>query len=167
MKKELVFRAIKNIKAGHYVSLMKTRDLGRGITKVSSGMVVRLGVDYSKMKGTPAKDEVGSLPWGHWLPGYEGYVIEHEPKSVKEKREAEGDEEPKYEYYLRVAITGNKKHRGKVSYVDQDGNEIPYEEVTKIVAPSKLKFDDTPVYTVKFDDIMMLEQHNHNKRKKK
>ena len=163
MRKELVFKAIKDIKAGHYVSLMKTRDLGKGITKISDGIVVRIGVDYSKMKDSPAV--VGSLPWGHWLKGYEGYVIEHEPKEVKEKREAEGGTEPKYEYYLRVATTGNPKHKGKTSYVDKDGNSLTYEEVCKTVAPSKLKFEDTPVYTVKFDDIILLKQ-NHPKKKK-
>ena len=163
MKKELVFSTIKNIKAGHYVSLMKTRDLGKGITKISKGIVVRLGVDYSKMKGSPA--EVHSLPWGHWLKGYEGYVIEHEPKEVEEKRKAEGGTEPKYEYYLRVATTKNSKHRGKTSYVDEDGNSLTYEEVSKIIAPSKLKFEDTPVYTVKFEDIILLTQHTSKKKK--
>ena len=163
MKKPVVLKFIKEeAKAGRYVSLAKTRYLGKGITKVNEGMVIRLGVNYAKIKAS--SEASGPLPWGHWLKGYEGYIIEHETKESEERRKKLGITEPQYEYYLRVATTGNKYHRGRVIYLDESGNELSYEEVVSKVAPSKLKFDDTPIYTIKIDDIISLTS-NHGKAK--
>ena len=163
MKKPVVLKFIKEeAKAGRYVSLAKTRYLGKGITKVNDGMVIRLGVNYAKIKDST--ESTGPLPWGHWLKGYEGYIIEHETKESEERRKKLGITEPQYEYYLRVTTTGNKHHRGKVTYLDENGNELSYDEVVSKVAPSKLKFDDTPIYTIKIDDIISLTS-KHGKSK--
>ena len=84
MTNQEILNKMGNVQKGKYVSLKKKKDLGNGIEKVSD-LVIRLGVDYSKME--VAKDKVvGSLPWGNWVEGLEGLVIEH-----------------KGNYYLRVA----------------------------------------------------------------
>lgn len=169
MEMNLVLRTIKDVKAnkgaGKYVSLTKTRNLGKGITKINTGMVVRLGVDYTNMEGTP--DKSSGLPWGDWVKGQEGYLIFNESKKAKEEREARGDTTPKYEFYLRVATTGNKKHRGKVRYIDEEGNELTREEVEKIVAPSVLKSTDTKVMNINLHDVVELKQITHKRKRRK
>ena len=39
-------------------------------------MVARFGIEYGKMK-THKDKIIGPLPWGEWVNGYEGYLIEH------------------------------------------------------------------------------------------
>ena len=134
MKKELILNEIKEAKKGSYVSLTKTKDLGKGIIKLSS-MVVRLGVSYKHMKDAP-QQSTGQLPWGEWMPGYEGYVIQH--KGI---------------YYLRVA-DGRTKAKSKTKYIDENGNELSRDEVISKIGASKLASNQSLVYCIKFDDIV-------------
>ena len=87
-----ILEKLATAKKGKYIQLSKIKDLGSGITKVSD-LVIRLGVDYANMKINEGR-EVGGLPWGHWVEGLEGLVIEH-----------------KGNYYLRVttAYSNNNK----------------------------------------------------------
>ena len=202
MKNALVFSCIKNIKPGQWATLDKTKELDyvkvdpvtgeqhKGVYTKCSHMVVRLGVDYKNMAEvkkavaqaavTPsASAPTGELPWGHWLAGWEGYVIEHDPTLKKrqqayEKAVASGVNpseleipQPEYQLYLRVAnsFTDFNAH---TTYVDETGREVDYTEVQANVAQSKLKSQEAPVYAIKFDDIVSLTQnHSKSRRSKK
>ena len=134
MTNEEILRKMGNVKKGKYVALKKKKDLGNGIEKVSD-LVIRLGVDYSKME--VAKDKVvGSLPWGSWVEGLEGLVIEH-----------------KGNYYLRVASAYS--NNGKSVYL-LNGNEISKEEVISLIGEKKLESKALDVYNIKFENILEL-----------
>jgi len=100
-------------------------------------MVIRLGVDYSKMKVNEGREtEIGSLPWGKWVEGLEGYVIEH-----------------KGNYYLRVASSYSNTTK---SIYTLNGVEVGDEIVNELVAPSKLASKPSDVYNIKFSNIISL-----------
>ena len=123
-----------NVKKGKYVALKKKKDLGHGIVKISD-LVIRLGVDYANMKVAEGK-EVGGLPWGHWVEGLEGLVIEH-----------------KGNYYLRVA--NSYSNNGKSTYLLND-QEISKEEVVAILGEKKVEGSQADVYNIKFENILEL-----------
>lgn len=184
MKKELILNLVNqmqnkkgSLRAGRLTSMSKTKDLGvvkatgQHITKKTEGLVVRLGVDYSHMASSPAPEQIQSLPWGHWYIApdghdYTGYVIEHESKATREKREKLGITEPQWSYYLRVAPNPNG-HKCKTTYMDQTGKELTYDEVSQLVAPSKLKSTEAAVYDINFEDILSLTQTPAKPRKRK
>lgn len=134
MENQEIINKLNNIKKGRFISLKKKKDLGKGIVKVSD-LVIRLGVDYSNMKASEGK-EVGSLPWGNWVKGLEGLVIEN-----------------KNSYYLRVASAYSNNN--KSSYY-LNGEEISKEEVAKIVGEKKLVSNNPDVYNIKFENILAL-----------
>lgn len=132
MTNQEVFERIKEIRKGRFVALRKKKDLGGGVTKVSD-MVIRLGVDYSKMKINEGR-QTGSLPWGHWVPGYEQLVIEH--KGV---------------YYLRVASSYSK--HGKAAYF-LNGMEISRDHAASIVGEKKMESKSLDVCNIKFENLI-------------
>ena len=129
-----ILAKLSQAKKGKYIQLSKIKDLGNGVTKVSD-LVIRLGVDYANMKINEGR-EVGSLPWGHWVEGLEGLVIEH-----------------KGNYYLRVASAYS--NNGKCVYL-LNGNEISKEEVVSLVGEKKLESKALDVYNIKFENILEL-----------
>lgn len=131
-----IFNEIEKIKKGAYATLDKVKDFGNGLVKFTH-MVIRLGVNYANMKVNAGK-EVGSLPWGEWVDGYEGLVIEH-----------------KGNYYLRVSdsFTNNNTSRYELN-----GNEITKEQATEIVGESKIASKQSSVYNIKFDNIIKVGQ---------
>ena len=134
MTNEEILNKMGNVKKGKYVALKKKKDLGNGVEKISD-LVIRLGVDYANME--VAKDKVvGSLPWGSWVEGLEGLVIEH-----------------KGNYYLRVASAYS--NNGKCVYL-LNGNEISKEEVISLVGEKKLESKALDVYNIKFENILEL-----------
>ena len=134
MTTQQILDQMGNVKKGKYVSLKKKKDLGEGIEKISD-IVIRLGVDYANMKVAEGK-EVGGLPWGKWVEGLEGLVIEH-----------------KGNYYLRVA--SSYSNNGKSIYL-LNGNEISKEEVIAILGEKKVLSANPDVYNIKFENILEL-----------
>jgi len=134
MTTQEILNQMGNVKKGKYVSLKKKKDLGEGIEKISD-IVIRLGVDYANMKVAEGK-EVGGLPWGKWVEGLEGLVIEH-----------------KGNYYLRVA--SSYSNNGKSIYL-LNGNEISKEEVIAILGEKKVLSANPDVYNIKFENILEL-----------
>lgn len=134
MTNQEILNKMGNVKKGKYISLKKKKDLGNGVEKISD-LVIRLGVDYANMKVAEGK-EVGSLPWGKWVEGLEGLVIEH-----------------KGNYYLRVASAYS--NNGKCVYL-LNGKEISKEEVISLVGEKKLESKALDVYNIKFENILEL-----------
>ena len=131
MNREDILNII-NTKRNGTIELVKTKDFGKGIIKETS-MTVELGVEYRTL--VEAKEYESktshSLPWGHWLEGYENLIIEH-----------------KDSYYLRVAnpnVTGSR-------YVI-DGVETDPETAEKLIPASKLKSSESVIYNIKFENI--------------
>ena len=132
MTNQEVFERIKEIRKGRFVALRKKKDLGCGVTKVSD-MVIRLGVNYANMKINEGR-QTGSLPWGHWVPGYEQLVIEH--KGV---------------YYLRVASSYSK--HGKATYF-LNGAEITRDHAASIVGEKKMESKSLDVCNIRFENLI-------------
>jgi hypothetical protein len=136
MTNEEIIQTMLSKKKGRYVNLKKEKNLGNGVKKITD-MVIRLGVDYSKMKVNEGREtEIGSLPWGKWVEGLEGYVIEH-----------------KGNYYLRVASSYSNTTK---SIYTLNGVEVGDEIVNELVAPSKLASKPSDVYNIKFSNIISL-----------
>ena len=134
MTNQEILNKMGNVKKGKYISLKKKKELGNGIEKISD-LVIRLGVDYANMKVAEGK-EVGGLPWGKWVKGLEGLVIEH-----------------KGNYYLRVASAYS--NNGKCVYL-LNGNEISKEEVISLIGEKKVESKALDVYNIKFENILEL-----------
>jgi hypothetical protein len=145
MTNEKILEKVKSIKNGTYVSLTKLKDLGKGITKETT-MIVRIGVTFSNMQ-INSERETGSLPWGHWLKGYEKLVIEH-----------------KGSYYLRVtSVTPNElKKSGIIEEIYcKDGLIISKKEAENIIGIKKITNSEASVYNIKFDNIINIKQNNN------
>lgn len=134
METKKAFDAINGIKKGRYVSLVRKKEYKQGVTKITKD-TVRLGVDYSNMKINAGR-ETGSLPWGHWVKGYEGLVIEHKGNN-----------------YLRVtsSYSGNASSR-----FFMDGAEISASEAAAIIGDKEAHPSARDVFDVKFDNIVSL-----------
>lgn len=82
MTKNEIISTIENIKKGAFYKFeiatpQKTLSAHKSdIVKKYTKMVARFGIEYGKMK-THKDKIVGSLPWGEWVNGYEGYLIEY------------------------------------------------------------------------------------------
>lgn len=139
MTNQEILNKIGNVKKGIYISLKKKKDLGEGIEKISH-LVIRLGIDFANMKINEGR-EIGSLPWGHWVEGLEGLVIEHTNKQGEKQ------------YYLRVA--SSYANNGKCYYT-KDGQEISKEEVITLIGEKKLENKALDVYNIKFENILEL-----------
>lgn len=126
---------VLEIKKGSWVKLVKSKDLGMGITKYTS-MVVRLGVAYSHIKRvgkTTSTSGEGKLPWGEWK--IDNLVISH-----------------KGELYLRVA-NAYTKATAKSWYV-KDNKEISKAMVVELVGEQKSS--ESAVYNIKFRNIVSI-----------
>lgn len=134
METKKAFDAINGIKKGRYVSLVRKKEYKQGVTRITKD-VVRLGVDYSKMKINAGR-ETKSLPWGHWVEGYEGLVIEH-----------------KGNHYLRVTSSYSDKASCKFF---ADGAEISSAEASSIIGESEVRPSRKDVFDVRFDNILSI-----------
>lgn len=129
-----IIDTIKGIKKGTWVRLEKQKYLDKDIKKITS-MTIRLGVDYTHIKAV-GKDHCGQLPWGHWVEGLEGLVIEH-----------------KGHYYLRVA---NAYTKGTYSNYYIGGQEVSKESVEKLIGSEKLETKENAIYNIKFENIIKI-----------
>lgn len=122
-------------KKGTWVRLIKSKDLGQGITKISI-MTVRLGVIYSHMKrvGKTTSGSGDKLPWGEWL--VKGLVISHNG-----------------ELYLRVANAYTNNNR---SYYVQNDKVIDKSMVVALLGEKKLESNESNVYNIKFSNILAI-----------
>lgn len=139
-----ILEKLASIKKGKFISLKKKKDLGQGVEKVSD-LVIRLGVDYSKMACAQGK-EVGSLPWGHWVEGLEGLVIEHTKTDKKTGIQVTKN-------YLRVASSYSNTTR---SYYYLNGKEISKQEAIDIIGEKKMATSNPDVYNIEFSNILEL-----------
>lgn len=131
-----ILKQVKALKKGKYVRLIKSKDLGNGVEKFTT-MTIRVGVDTSKMKAYEGK-EVGQLPWGQWLKGYEGLVIAHKGNN-----------------YLRVASAYTNTTK---SIYYHNEKEITKEQALELVGSKKLESKASDVYCIKFDNIVEITQ---------
>ena len=137
---EIMARVIE-AKKGRYVSLTKMKDLGSGVVK-ETDMVIRLGVSYANM-AINADKQTGSLPWGKWVEGLENLVIEH-----------------KGNYYLRVSSTTPENPDSGADVIATryllNGEEISRMDALSIVGEKKMSGNASPVYNLKFENILRL-----------
>lgn len=134
MTNQEIISKLGEVKKGKFISLKKKKELPEGIEKITD-LVIRLGVDYSSMKINENR-VVGGLPWGHWLAGLEGFVIEH-----------------KGNYYLRVASSYSNTTK---SQYFKDGKELSKEEVIQLIGEKNIKTKEADIYNIKFENIIAL-----------
>ena len=139
MTNQEILNKLKEVKKGRYIKLIKVKDLGNSVIK-ESHMVIRLGVDYSKMSINENR-VTGSLPWGVWEEGLENLVLSH-----------------KGNFYLRVSSKTPENPDGadviNTKYFLGD-KEITKEEALTI-SPTKRSSSASPVYNIKFENIISL-----------
>lgn len=133
---EKIIDTIKGIKKGTWVKLVKEKvlDKEKDIKKITS-MTIRLGVEYTHIKAV-RKETAEPLPWGHWVEGLEGLVIEH-----------------KGTYYLRVANSYTKQATSNY-YIG--GEETTKENIIAMVGESKTRTSESAVYNIKFENIIQI-----------
>lgn len=141
MTNQEILAKVLEAKKGRYVSLTKAKDLGKGVVK-ETDMVIRLGVSYANM-GINAGRQTGSLPWGQWVEGLENLVLEH-----------------KGNYYLRITSTTPENPESGADVISTryllNGAQISRREAVEIVGESKMKGSASPVYNLKFENILRL-----------
>lgn len=141
MTNQEIMAKVLEAKKGRYVSLSKVKDLGEGVKK-ETDMVIRLGVSYANM-GINAGKQTGSLPWGQWVEGLENLVIEH-----------------KGNYYLRVTSTTPENPECGADIIATryilNGQVISKEEAIAIVGEKKMSGSASPVYNLKFENILRI-----------
>ena len=139
MTNEEILLSLGEVKKGTFLKLRKVKSYKHGVTKVSD-LVIRLGVNYGNIKAVRDKigeREVGSLPWGNWVEGYEGLVIEH-----------------KGNYYLRV--TNDYCDRNHSTYFNGDV-EISRADAIAIEGEKAIVSNGNPdVYNIKFENIISI-----------
>lgn len=131
--------ALDTIKNGRYMTIVKSKDLGNGITKVSK-MNVRKGITYANMQVNKDR-QTESLKYGSWVAGQENVLLEH-----------------KGNYYLR--ITSKTPDNPDCDTIDthyyQNGKEVTRAAVETLVPASKLKSSTSKVYNIKLDNIISI-----------
>lgn len=141
MTNQEIINKVLQAKKGRYIKLTKVKDLGNGARK-ESDMVIRLGVSYAKM-GINEGRETGGLKWGHWIDGLEGLVLEH-----------------KGNYYLRVTSTDPAHPDSGADVVATrylvNGQPASKEQVIALVGEKPLSGSGSPVYNVKFENIVSI-----------
>lgn len=141
MTNQQIMAKVLEAKKGRYISLSKAKDLGKGVVK-ESDMVIRLGVNYANMSINEGK-QTGSLPWGHWVEGLENLVLEH-----------------KGNYYLRITSTTPENPQSGADVIATryllNGEQITREEAIAIVGEKKMKGSASPVYNLKFENILRI-----------
>ena len=147
-----ILDALKEYVNGHYFNLTKEKDLGQGIRK-ETDMKFRFGINYSHMAINKDR-EVGPLPWGHYLPGFENLIIEHTKVLDKKTGETETN------YYLRVTSCDPAHPESGADVIAtryyKDGVEITKAEAMAIVGEKKLQGSPSPVYNIKFSNIIKI-----------
>lgn len=141
MTNQEILMKLAEAKKGRYINLTKVKNLGQGIVK-ESDMVIRLGVAYANMKINENK-MTGKLPWGQWVEGLENLVVEH-----------------KGNYYLRVTSTdpSNPENGSDVIATRYllNGQEVTKGEVASMLGEPKVRTSASPVYNIKFENILKL-----------
>ena len=141
MTNQEILAKVLEAKRGRYVSLSKVKDLGEGVKK-ETDMVIRLGVNYANM-GINEGKQTGSLPWGQWVEGLENLVLEH-----------------KGNYYLRVTSTTPENPESGADVIATryilNGQVISKEDAIAIVGEKKMKGSASPVYNLKFENILRI-----------
>ena len=135
-----ILSKLSTIKNGHYISLTKVKDLGKGVTKISK-MVLRKGVKAGNTS-LYSDHKPGSLPWGNWVPGLENLVIEH-----------------KGNYYLRMTSKTPENPDGGDTVSTEyrlNGGVVTKEEVINIVGEKKMEGQGAPFYNIKFENILAI-----------
>lgn len=141
MTNQEIMAKVLEAKKGRYISLSKAKDLGEGVVK-ETDMVIRLGVSYANMSINEGK-QTGSLPWGQWVEGLENLVLEHKGK-----------------YYLRITSTTPENPESGADVVATryllNGEVISKEAALAIVGEKKMDGKASPVYNIKFENILRL-----------
>ena len=141
MTNQEIMAKVLEAKKGRYISLSKAKDLGEGVVK-ETDMVIRLGVSYANMSINEGK-QTGSLPWGHWVEGMENLVLEH-----------------KGNYYLRITSTTPENPESGADVIATryllNGEVISKESAIAIVGEKKMKGSASPVYNLKFENILRI-----------
>lgn len=141
MTNQEIIQKVMAAKKGTYIQLTKVKDLGQGAVK-ESDLVIRLGVDYSHLAINEGK-ETGSLKWGHWVEGLEGLVLEH-----------------KGNYYLRVTSTDPAHPDSGADVIATrylvNGQPASKEQVLSLVGEKPLTGSASPVYNIKFENIISI-----------
>lgn len=141
MTNEQILAKVIEAKKGSYVSLTKVKDLGEGVVK-ETDMVIRLGVNYANLAINEGK-QIGSLKWGSWVEGLENLVLEH-----------------KGNYYLRITSTTPENPESGADVVATryllNGEEISRMDALNIVGEKKMSGSASPVYNLKFANILRL-----------
>lgn len=103
-------------------------------------MTVRKGIDYKAQKSVKEKVEEGkvlthNLPWGKWIEGFEGLLIEHN-----------GNE------YVRLYCSPNKSETRYFC----NGREVNKKDIEWEVRPSYWKHDEKPdAMTVRTENVVV------------
>lgn len=141
MTNQEILQKLGEVKKGRYINFTKIKDLGSGIVK-ESDMVIRLGINYTNMKINENK-KTGQLPWGRWVEGLENLVVEH-----------------KGNYYLRITSTDPSHPESGADVIAtrylRNGQEISKEEVIYMIGGDKTSSKASPVYNVKFENILKI-----------
>lgn len=144
MLREELQNELKDYRNGAYITIEyqtmpTTRAKFKNQVTKHSKEVVRLGVDYSKMKINEGK-EIGSLPYGQWVEEMVKFLIYNEDKN---------------QYYLRVTTTGNKKHKIFSNYF-LNGEPIEYSQLVEMGAIAPYKGAPSPIKNIKIENIIAI-----------
>ena len=141
MTNQEIIAKVLEAKKGRYISLCKAKDLGEGVVK-ETDMVIRLGVSYANMSINEGK-QTGGLKWGKWVEGLENLVLEH-----------------KGNYYLRITSTTPENPESGADVIATryllNGQIISREDAIAIVGEKKMSGNASPVYNIKFENILRL-----------
>lgn len=133
MERKLLLEIIDN-KKSEPVKVVKVKNLGCGVVKETE-LTVRLGTEYATILTEDKAAEHRTLPWGHWLAGYENKVLEH-----------------KENYYLRVVDPTDIKSRYLLN-----NEEITESAAIDLVGARKLATSESKVFNINFENIIRLE----------
>lgn len=140
-----ILERIKNKRKGAFTSVVfrstnkpSAQFKGVNLEKITT-CVVRLGIQYANLSSVKVaiengeRGEVGSLPWGNWVEGYENLLISH-----------------KDSLYVRFYSAPNDVH---TKYL-VDGKEVSKETYKGYLTPSDAKRTSSDTMTVKLDNII-------------
>jgi hypothetical protein len=139
MEMKEILEVLRSKRRGTYASLTKVKDYGNGLIK-ETDMTIRLGVNFANLESNKGR-VIGQLPWGHWVPGLENYVIEHT------------DKKGNHNMYLRV--TSTNAHISKSRYL-LNGQEVDKSVAEEMIGTKKLSSKESEVYNVNFKNIIRL-----------
>ena len=137
-----ILERLSSIKNGAYLKVTKEKDLGQNIKKISI-LKLRKGVKTNNMSIYKDK-QAGSLPWGNWVEGLENLVIKY-----------------KGNYYLRFVSTdpeniGSGRDIISTQYLLNDV-VVSKDKVISILGEKKIKSKGSPIYNIKFENILAID----------